>query len=315
MKIAAGLIDDDDRVHHFGSVVATAGRKLDHKYHLVNHTQKSVKIVNVVNRKPCCGVVAVGKTTLAPDEATDVVVTLSVGGRFGDVTHEAVVVTDDDPPQELVLRTVAQACPPLRVEEVGSAIATTPLTGGSRRVECLVKAYGASGKPPLDLDRLKLDATVDAGWVGVKESGIAEDDLTVESRRFYAVLDGHGKPGARTAAVGLLDGKNKVFEHVLNWEVVPPITASPKLLVIRPGTRAYPFILQSRDGKAFRVAPLASNDAGLTLQIPSAEALLTQKVTVDVTATPKSAAVPKVLTLETDHPAMAKVEIPVVVIE
>ncbi len=69
-----------------------------------------------MNRKPCCGVVAVGKTTLAPDEATDVVVTLSVGGRFGDVTHEAVVVTDDTPPQELVLRTVTQACPPLRVE-------------------------------------------------------------------------------------------------------------------------------------------------------------------------------------------------------
>ncbi|MDE2506908.1 MAG: hypothetical protein KGM43_06840 [Planctomycetota bacterium] len=133
IKVEAGLIDDDDRVHHFGLDVATAGRKLDLKYHLVNHTQKSVKIVNVVNRKPCCGVVAVGKTTLAIEEATDVVVTLSVDGRFGDVSHEAVVVTDDTPPQELVLRTVAQACPPLRVEEVGPAATSTPRSTKFRR--------------------------------------------------------------------------------------------------------------------------------------------------------------------------------------
>jgi hypothetical protein len=91
------LIDDISRSHHFGAVISEPGRKLEHSYPLRNKTRHAIKIVDVVNRKPCCGEIRIGRTTLEPEEETGVRVALSVNQEFGDIIHETVVLTRPSP--------------------------------------------------------------------------------------------------------------------------------------------------------------------------------------------------------------------------
>ena len=88
------LIAEADREHDFGPVIASPGRKVEHRYRLRNATQQDVQLLNVINRKTCCGIVRVEKTTLHPGDTTDVEVTLLVGDRFGEVTHATEIETD-----------------------------------------------------------------------------------------------------------------------------------------------------------------------------------------------------------------------------
>ena len=44
---------------------------------MVNATSHDTKVVNLVNRKPCCGEARIGKTMLHPGDETEVEVTLS----------------------------------------------------------------------------------------------------------------------------------------------------------------------------------------------------------------------------------------------
>jgi hypothetical protein len=117
------LIDSESSTHHFGVVISPTSRKLEHRYRLANSTGHDVRIVELVNRKPCCGELHVGKTTLRPGDETEVVVTLSVRQEFGDVVHDTVVLTEPPQSEVLVLRTMAKAVPSIRIEEV------TPVSG------------------------------------------------------------------------------------------------------------------------------------------------------------------------------------------
>ncbi len=99
-------------VHHVGSVVGMAGRRIEHRFAVVNRSQGPVAIAEVVNRKPCCGEVAVDRTSLAPGETAEVTVTLMVGGRFDELVHQAEVVTDPPQPESLTLRTIVKVYPP-----------------------------------------------------------------------------------------------------------------------------------------------------------------------------------------------------------
>lgn len=197
----ASLIDEDSRTHDFGAVIARPGRKLEHRYRLENGTQHEVKIVNVINRKTCCGIVSAGKLRLRPGEATDLTVALLVGDRFGDVTHETEVVTDSSSDPSLVLRTTAQAVPALRVEDATGL--RTILVGAAdpKRAEFRVFAAGMATDAPLDLDRLTLQSTIAVDWIGPKEASASDDGLTVESRRAVAKLDSIGSPGDRKVEI------------------------------------------------------------------------------------------------------------------
>ncbi len=118
--VRPSLIAHADREHHFGPIIATSGRKLEHRFRLNNPTQRDVKILKVINRKSCCGVVRGEATILHPGDRTEVVVTLLVGDRFGEVAHAAEVVTDSPEEPSLLLLTSAQAIPPVRIEEDSS---------------------------------------------------------------------------------------------------------------------------------------------------------------------------------------------------
>ncbi len=70
------LIAEADREHDFGPVLASSGRKIEHRYRLLNATQHDVKVLNVINRKTCCGIVRAGAPILHPGDGTEIGVTL-----------------------------------------------------------------------------------------------------------------------------------------------------------------------------------------------------------------------------------------------
>jgi hypothetical protein len=115
-EASAPLIAEEARSHHFGAVISKPGLKLKHAYRLVNTSKGDIKVLELVNRRPCCGEVRIGKTLLHSGEETEVGVTLSIRQEFGEIVHDTAVLTKPASPEELVLRTMARIYPAIRTE-------------------------------------------------------------------------------------------------------------------------------------------------------------------------------------------------------
>jgi len=313
-KAKSFLIAEADRECDFGPVIASPGRKLEHRYKLSTATQHDVTILNVVNHKTCCGIVRVGKWILRPGDATDVEVTLIVGDKFGAVTHAAEVVTDLPDDSNLVLRTMARAVPPVRVEE-DSAFERTILIGAkeTRRAEFRAYASGTSSEAPTDLDRLDLRSTIKVDWAGPKELSPSDDGLRGESRRFVAMLDPAGPPGERRAVILLKDGKRVFFRNVVSWEIAARLTVSPKVIAMRARQRDYHVVIRTRDQKPFRITRIESPAPGLQGRAVNASSAVEQSIQVE--GVPASKDRRGAITVFTDHPMQEKVDLPFVMID
>lgn len=311
---AAVLIDDAAASHDFGPVISRMGRKLDHQYSLRNQTSHDVTIVNVINRKTCCGTVRVGKRILHPGDSTTVDVALSVSDKLGSVVHETEVVTEPISLNEIVLRTSADAHPALRVEGESSSSPTVILgSEKSQQVGFQIFACGTASEPPVDLDRLVLRSSVKAEWDGPKQNAPGDDGLIVESRRFLVGIEPSGPPGDRKAEVVLVDGEQRIFRHELTWEVASAITASPKLVVFKPGERTSRVLIRSGDQKAFRVKRVECQAIGVHGRAESTAAAVSQ--VIEIEGSPKPGDGRGVVTVFTDHPSQEEVVLPFVVID
>ena len=245
---------------------------LDHAYRLTNPTDGDLKLL-VTNRKPCCGVVTLAKDVLKPGESTEVGVRLVVGDKFGAVDHFAEVATEPPSPEEIVLKTSAEAHPALVFEDLGSSGQETVLLNGPpHRVEFRVVARGVPAAPPVDLDRLVPRSSAEVGWLGPKVPDPSEDGLRVETRRGFVALDAAGPPGEKAATVALMDEGATILERAIHWEVVTPLAATPGMIVLRPGTTSHRLLIRALDGKPFRVTEIASDVPGLTAAVPSGSA-------------------------------------------
>ncbi|MGO9471240.1 MAG: hypothetical protein ACLQVF_44690 [Isosphaeraceae bacterium] len=312
----APLIAEESRSHHFGAVISKSGLKLKHAYRLVNTTKHDIKVTNLVNRRPCCGEVRIGKTMLHPGDETVVEVTLSIRQEFGDVVHDTVVRTEPAPGEELVLRTVARAYPAIRIEEVTPANGTVLLSSDRpKSVEFRVLAYGSSTQAPIDLDRVELHSAIKVDWLGPKVNAVSQEDLTVETRRFAALLDPAGPPGERKAAIVLQDDERPCYTHVVSWEAASPLTASPKMVVMKPGERDYRVVIQSRDQKPFRVTRIECKVPGVHGRAADTTAALTQMVEVGGQGAVRPQDRRGTIAVFTDHPSQARVDLPFVVID
>ncbi|MGC8643182.1 MAG: hypothetical protein ACP5XB_25255, partial [Isosphaeraceae bacterium] len=307
------LIAEADRDFDFGAVVATAGRKMTHAYHLVNRTGHDVNILNIINHKTCCGIVRAKTGVLAPGESADLEIDLVVGGRFGQVVNTTEVVTDLPEEESIALRTSAEAVAPVRVEEVSRGDRTIII--GSKdphRAEFRVFASGTTSEPPIDLDRVQLQSTSKVEWVSAKEDSCSDEGLEVQSRRFIAFLDALGTPGERRAEILLKRGDEALDRATVSWEVVSPLSVSPKVIVLEPGQHGYRVVIASRDRNPFRVTRVECNDSGLTGRAEGDSAALGQ--ILEVNGAPRTESKRGAFTVFTDHPAQGRLDVPFVVL-
>jgi hypothetical protein len=313
---SASLIGDSSRFHHFGAVISEPGRKLEYSYQLRNKTRHAIKIVEVVNRKPCCGEIGIGKTTLEPEEETGIRVALSVNQEFGDIIHETVILTDPPQREEIVLRTMAKAFPPIRFEEVASENASALLTSDRpTRVELNVFAYGTPSQPAADLDHLMPVSTLKTTWGGPTEQGHDDGDLIVASRSLAVWVDPSDVAGAHSAEVQLKGRGGVVYRYVLNWETVGAIAASPKMAVVQTGKGNCRVVLRSNVQRKFRVVRAECDIPGVQVRVGNSASALQQVVEVTVSRTARSNLKGGVIAVFTDDPGQMKVDLPLAILE
>ena len=313
--VAATLIDDDARTHHFGAVVSRPGKTLEHRFRLANTTSHAIKLADVINRKSCCGAIKVGAMALPPGGSTEVVVTLMVGNKFGDVVHETEVVTDPPSPGEIVLRLVAQAVPAIRVEQTSAQALSFVAGTGPQAVEFLVTANGTDAEPPIDLDVLTLTPPADARWLGPKRDAASEESANAISRHFAVTLDPSGSAGERSTAFGLRTDSITVYEHVVAWEIVPALSANPRVAILPAGSRKTRLLIRAQGGRSFRVTRVESSQVGISATCTSSDSLAAQVISVNADAPVDANLKGQSLTIFTDLPAQASVRVPVIIQE
>ena len=137
-------------------------------------------------------------------------VTMLLGNKFGDVIHEAQLVTDPPSAGELVVRTVAIAVPDFRVEAVAKRDLSFTNADGIQRIPFVVTANGDRLDRPVELADVTL--TTGADWSSPARLIEGEEGTPAISREFVVTLDPSGAPGRRAVSVALRSGKVSVHE-------------------------------------------------------------------------------------------------------
>ena len=101
----------------------------------------------------------------------------------------------------------------------------------------------------------------------------------------------------------------------MSCETVSALTASPKIIVLKPGERDYRVRIRCRDQKPFRITRVECKVPGVEGRAAKSAAALTQTVEVAVQGPVRPQDGRGLITVFTDHSSQARVDLPFVVIE
>lgn len=299
--------------HDFGLVLAGTDVKRTHTFRLANTSGRRVRILEVINRKPCCGIVGpIAPTTLEPGRAVDVAVTLHIGLAAGRVVHLAEVQFEGDGGNVLTagLRTMGTGLARAVVEQ----FEPTPLSlepGGSAEVGLVARSFGNRDRPPFPLvdDAIRTEARF--RWKDVASSRFDPDTGLDEIRRPLVVtLTATGEPGQRLDLIELLDEGSSVARKSVAWEVSPAIRATPSGLIASADSGGpWKIVLQSRGGHPFRVVSGRSTVEGLTLSLGDGDVRASHVLDVRLIDLPRTAARSGEIVVATDHPHQPLVKV------
>ncbi|OJW07412.1 MAG: hypothetical protein BGO49_25935 [Planctomycetales bacterium 71-10] len=309
------MISDGDSRHSFGTVISSGSASREHRYRLVNPTDRTIEIVEFINQKPCCGAVRIDRQSLGPGESAAVDVTLRIGETFGEVSHATRIVTDLPAVPEVVLRTSAFAIPAVRIEEAdGSQPASLPAGGPPVRISFRVVAIGAPEEPPVDLDRVELrSASSGVAWDGPKYAHDAEAGFVAQARRLVATLDSSAGPGPHRDEFSLQLGERILGRRALSWEVVLPLRVSPKVIVVAQDRRDIRFRVQAQDQTPFRITRITRGDIEVPFRTGVDRDSPAQEVELD--SFPEPSLAKGVVCVFTTHPDQPRIDIPFVSID
>ncbi len=306
------LISTSDRRHDFGPVIGRAGIVKKHGYLLSNQSDKSVKLVRVLNLKTCCGTVKSGSTLLKPGESTSIEVTMLLGNRHGEVVHEVEIDTDlvGEEDSKIILRTSAYVYAPFRVERISGAERPILTIGGEPQFsECRLVSTGTESEPPLDLDRVTLSSAIPVEWIDGKAVLPSDEGILIEGRRFRLRFGSDGSTGARNEDIVLKKDENVLFKYAFEWEVEESVTASPKMVVLKADQLSQKVVLVARDRREFSINRIECDSPSFTAVAELCKNGLSQVVEIK-RGVSGSNEVRSSVTVSTNHPSMKKIVIP-----
>lgn len=102
------------------------------------------------------------------------------------------------------------------------------------------------------------------------------------------------------------------FSHTVIWELVNVITASPKMLVFKPGQQTHSILIRSEDRKPFRVERVECQASGIRGRAVSPAAAGTQ--VIEIEGSPHAGDARGTVTVFTDHPAQRRVDVSYIVL-
>lgn len=303
-----------DRRFDFGVVVGGEDRSLKHEYRLVNHSDSPVRILEVVNAKPCCGQVEpVESNTLEPGEGLDIKVTVRAGQTLGPVQHRVLVETDLGEPATLEYWTVVEVIPRVRLDEVTEKLA--PLfPGHSAQRRFVVYAHALEGERGLELDDSTVNATSGLAWEGPARRTQRADGVVEWSRPLSITLTAEGDPGPRTETITVLDGERPALQRRLDWEVASCLKADPPGLIAAVASRMEKrVIVRSVDGRAFRITSIGVEAPGVSAKVEEDEPRAAHVVRVAIEPEADGQGRSGKLVIKTDHPGQAVVVVGVLI--
>jgi hypothetical protein len=257
---AEGIIADRDRTHDFGIVVGKPGKKLEWNYLLNNKTNDSFEITEQKNQKPCCGAITVDRKVYKPGDKGNIKIVMDVGSKYGGLTHTAEIITTCKTQPRIVLRTLAEVAPSIRIENA-QAITQQPESVMRHSIESYftVSTKGTLADPPIDLDRVKLSPDDKVEWCSKTEEASLHNAL-VEQRRTFVVRPTEKKPGDYKIEILLSRDGEIFFSYVHSWKINPPITTTPKVLVFSKSRTQQRVLLSSTDSLPFLITEVTTNN-------------------------------------------------------
>ena len=299
--------------HDFGPILAGTSVARRHTYRLVNPSVQPVRIIGVVNRKPCCGdVEAIGATTLDPDAAVEIIVTLHIGLAAGRVVHLAELHYQDKDGKTLAapIRTTGTGLARAVIEPVEPAPSLLA-PGESARIEYLARSFGNRDRPPFPLDDRAIRCDVPTRWTGPAESRIDPATGLDEIRRpFAATVAASGEPGHRLTVIDLLEDGSPVGRMPIAYEVTALIRATPSGLIVAAGSHGpWTVVLKANQDRPFRVLAGHSTVEGMALGPFDPTSRPTHHLTIRLDGRAGAEARSGEIVVETDHPLQPFVKV------
>jgi len=299
--------------HDFGAVLAGSDVSRSHTFRIANTSNRPVRVLGVVNRKPCCGFVEpVAPVTLDPGRAVEIAVRLHIGLAAGRVVHLAELQFEGDGGGVFAaeIRTMGTGLARALVEHPEPrSIALEP--GETTQVELVARSFGDRDRPPFPLDDGAIRSEAPSRWSDVATSRLDPDSGLDEIRRpLLVTLTASGEPGRRLDTIELIEEGSAVARKAIAWEVAPAIRATPSGLVLSAGSSGpWKIVLQSRGGRPFRVVSGRSTVEGLALDPEDGQARASHILGVRLDDRPRAAACSGVIVVETDHPQQPLVKV------
>lgn len=303
-----------EREHDFGLVIAKPGLQLTHTFPLRNTTERPLRLLRVINRKPCCGEVRFTPTTLLAGQMTCLDVTLKVGESTEPLSHLAVVETDDPEFPSRQFFTFARPHPRFTLEPQKDN-ATLVRAGTTSTAHYTAMAFATPGDRPPSLDDAVILSNAPAQWIGSPKVREVDGGLIASSRPLSLSLIGDGTPGERVTSVEIARHGERLFALRAGWKVDAAIKSAPGALVI--GIDSEPsqstISLRSEDGKAFRITGIRSDLACVVAWPRESGARPIQSVAVQIEPAKRDSTRVGKLTIRTDHPFQPDLNVPVYV--
>jgi hypothetical protein len=108
-------------------------------------------------------------------------------------------------------------------------------------------------------------------------------------------------------------GQEPLVEHVIRWEVVSPITAAPRRIVLSTEKPEFHFALSAVDRATFRVDRIEAPPGMIASLVHKGPPLYRIRVTWDGT-TPLGKG-NAMLRVQTDHPSQPEFQIPITLLD
>lgn len=305
----------DDRRFDFGQVIGTPGLKLTHVFRLTNGSDRPVKILRALNAKPCCGEVEpMAPTTLRPGETGNLKVTVHAGSAIGAIQHRALVEVDDPDSPPLEYWTFVTVHPGVRIEAAQPGVPEIR-AGRAATLDFTLFTYGTETHRPLTLGDSAVQSPLSLAWGAAATDHTIGGGVTERSRGFTLTLKADNDPGPKSSVLRVVDSGAVVLDHPFHWEVVPPITETPKMVVLTPEKHKVVILLRSRDGTPFRVTRVEFDTPGFRGEAQETDRALEHTVRVEAEKTVAHGGRRMSMKVVTDHPRQGVVVVRVAVLD
>jgi len=241
--------------HDFGPVLAR-GQLLQRRFTFTNSTNRPILLTGGTASTPCCsGIGPIYKETIPPGGQCSIPVALkAVAHERGKKLAEFTVQTDSKECPVLTYALRAAFYPEWEILAAAGSSKTLPIGGAGRqlfRITC-TRLAGEGNIPPT---QVVIKPPLAARFLGESREQPEPDGVTTIVREVEIALPPYSEPGIHQGTIQFRWPEGRTREHLVVWEVVPPLRVSPSKLIQRKSERgvSHTVVIRSFDDQPFRV--------------------------------------------------------------